>query len=242
MESAIYALRQSRHVLLGFPVVVFQNQIDQLVSLSREACVDVQVGHHDRYHPAFRAVKDQVTEPRFIRITHHTDQWNQPEDSGCLHDILYDVDTILALLEAPLKRVSAHISRITPDRGRLVDIRLEFHNGAAASIAFASLGFPNQRLIEISDYQTFYTIDLIRGVSTAYHFNGEQRKESAIWPVNGVLGMNTGQIDEESLTRECVSFFQRKASNKRPLATIEEGHQALQITHEVFRKMGAARI
>jgi hypothetical protein len=70
MEAAIFSLRQSRHVLLGFPVVDFQGTVDQMVSLSREANVDVQVGHHDRYHPAFRAVLDCIKTPQFIRLKH----------------------------------------------------------------------------------------------------------------------------------------------------------------------------
>lgn len=238
IEAAVYALRQSRHVLLGFPVISFQKQINQIVSLSREANVDVQVGHHDRYHPAFRSVKEQLNEPRFIRISHHLDQYFHENEGELLQQLLYDVDAVLALTDASIKRVSAHISRIAPGNGSMIDIRLEFHNGAAASIALSSLGFTSKRFIEISDYQSFYTMDLIQGISTAYYFCDDQRTEKQLWPVNGLLGMNTGQIDEESLTRECVSFFQRKASNRKPLADIEAGYQALMITQEIFRKIG----
>lgn len=238
IEAAIFALRQSRHVLLGFPVISFQDQIDQIVSLSREANVEVQVGHHDRYHPAFRAVKDQLNEPRFIRITHQLEAFDQEDENLLLQQLLYDVDAVLGITDAPIKRVSAHISKITPVKGRVIDVRLEFHNGAAASIALSSLGFPAQRVIEISDYQSFYTIDLNRGQAHAYYFCDEQRTEARLWPVNGVLGVGTGQVDEESLTRECVSFFHRKESNRKPLASVEEGYQALLITREIFRKIG----
>lgn len=241
IEAAIFALRQSRHVLLGFPVLTFQNQITQLVNLSREANVDVQVGHHDRYHPAFRAVKDQVLKPRFIRLSHQMGQLLAAENENfLLQQILYDVDAVLALIPEQIKKVNAHISKITPDTGRLIDIRLEFHNGSAASITFSNLGFADQRRIEITDYCQFFTLDLMSGQARKYTYSSASRSETQLWPVNGILGMNTGQIDEESLTRECVSYFQRKASNQKPLASIEEGYEALQITQIICKKIGVA--
>lgn len=239
MEAAIFSLRQSHHVLFGFPVVDFQSRADLLLKLAREANVDVQVGHHDRYHPAFRAVKDQLHNPQFIRVRHELREFIPAnQEQMLLQQILYDVDAVMALIPEPLKKVQAHISRISKQAGRMIDIRMDFHNGSAASINFSNLGFRNSRLIDITDYQSYYTIDLLQGTSSSFLLSETGPEETRLWPVNGLLGINNGQIDEESLTRECLSFFQRRAVNSRPLASLEDGYEALRITEIILKKIG----
>lgn len=239
IEAAIHALRSSRHVLFGFPVVDFQSHADQLVNLAREAHVEVQVGHHDRYHPAFRAVRDVLQKPQFIRLTHEKQDLIMPgNDHVFLQHILQDVDAVLALVPEPVKKVHAHLSQISSDIGRVFDIRLEFHNGTVASIHLSNLGLSEKRQLEIMDYEQVCTIDLIIGESWSYKYYNREPEKTRLWPINGMLEMVNIKVDEESLTRECVSFFKRKAHNRKPLASIEDGYEALQITEIILKKIG----
>ena len=239
IEAAILSLRRSRHVLLGFPIVDFQQQADQLVNLAREAHVEVQVGHHDRYHPAFRAVQNVLQKPQFIRLIHEKQDLIMPgNDQIFLQHIIHDVDSILALVPEPLKKVQAHLSKITSEIGRVFDIRMEFHNGTVATINLSNLGLSEKRELEIIDYEQVFNLDMIKGESWAHKYYDSQPKKSRLWPANGLLGIVNGTVDEESLTRECVSFFQRKAQNRKPLASIEDGYEALQITEIILKKIG----
>jgi len=239
IETAIHSLRGSRHVLLGFPVVDFQGTVAHMVNLAREANVDVQVGHHDRYHPAFRTILDCLHAPQFVKLRHQQKAFIQSEDEQLLlQQILYDVDAILALIKHPLKKVNAHISRINEKIGRVIDIRLDFHNGSAASINFSNLGLADKRTIEITDHQNMYFIDFNEGLAKSFNYENGDVRESLLWPLEGGLGLNKGIVDVESLTRECVSFFRRKALNRKPLASIEEGYEALQITEIILKKIG----
>ncbi len=241
IEAAVHSLRKSRHVLLGFPVVDFQPRVSQMVNLAREANVEVQVGHHDRYHPAFRAVLDSIRTPQFVRVIHEVKEFIQEDNEQLLlKQILYDVDAILALINHPIKNVQAHVSRITEKLGRVIDIRISFHNGSAASIHFSNLGLADRRIIEITDYQYLHKVNFTEGTACSVNYESNLPVESKIWPIDGGLGMSKGAIDEESLTRECVSFFHRKALNRKPLASIEDGFEALQITEKILRKIGVA--
>jgi len=240
IEAAILSLRRSRHVLLGFPIIDFQQHANQLVNLAREAHVEVQIGHHDRYHPAFRAVQDILKKPQFIRFIHEKQDLIMPEnDQVFLQHIIHDVDTILALVPEPLKKVQAHLSKITSDIGRVFDIRMEFHNGTVANINLSNLGFSEKRELEIIDYEQVLKLDLIKGESWAHKYYNSKPDKLRLWPTKGLLGMGNITVDKESLTRECVSFFQRKANNRKPLASIEDGYEALQITEMIIKKIGA---
>lgn len=239
IEAAILSLRRSRHVLLGFPIVDFQKQANQLVNLAREAHVDVQVGHHDRYHPAFRAVQDILQKPKFIRLLHEKQDLIMPgNDQVFLQHIIHDVDSILALVPEQLKKVQAHLSKITSDIGRVFDIRMEFHNGTVATINLSNLGLSEKRELEIIDHEQVFKLDLIKGESWAHTYYNSKPEKTLLWPIKGLLGIGNVTVDEESLTRECVSFFQRKANNRRPLASIEDGYEALQITEIILKKIG----
>ena len=239
VEAAIHSLRGSKHVLLGFPVVDFQGTVGQMVKLAREANVDVQVGHHHRYHPAFRTILDCLSAPQFVKLKHQQKEFIRADNEQMLlQQLMYDVDTILALIKHPLKKVNAHISRINEELGRVIDIRLDFHNGSAASINFSNLGLADERTIEITDHQNLYFIDFNKGIAKSYNYENGVANESLLWPIEGGLGLNIGTVDMESLTRECVSFFKRKALNRKPLASIEEGYEALQITEIILKKIG----
>jgi hypothetical protein len=120
----------------------------------------------------------------------------------------------------------------------MIDIRLDFHNGSAASINFSNMGLDNQRIIEIIDYQNLYTIDFGAGEARTFSYESTNTVERLLWPIEGGLGLYNGSVDEESLTRECVSFFRRKEKNYKPLASIEDGYEALQITGQILKKIG----
>ncbi len=237
--AAIQSLRQSRHVLLGFPVLEFQKEACQIVQLAREAHVDVQVGHHDRFHPAFRAVQDTLVKPQLIRIEHHTEISGGPHaEQFFMQSLLYDVDAILALISGPLKKIRAHLSQVALPFGRAIDVRLEFHNGSVALIHLSNLGKGRLRIIEVIGHQSEFKIDLVGGESFITEFKNGVAIQSRLWPVQGLLGLQAGEeIDEESLTRECVSFFYQKQKNDKPLASIEEGFEALQITQSIMEKI-----
>lgn len=241
IEAAIHSLRCSKHVLLGFPVADFKAQADQLVRLAREANVEVQVGHHDRYHPAFRTVRELLKQPQLIRLHHEKrDLIPSGEDQLFLQTILSDVDTVLALVPEPLKKVQAHLSKITSTLGRVFDIRLEFHNGTVANIHLSNLGFGEKRSLEVIDYDQVLGIDLIKGESWFHEYKEGKPQRNRLWPLNGGLAMESAQEKEELLTRECVSFFQRNQSNRKPIASLEDGYEALQITEIILKKIGGS--
>ena len=237
--AAIHSLRESRHVLLGFPLVDFQNEASQMVQLAREAHVEVQVGHHDRYHPAFRAVQDILIKPQYIRVSHNTQVTEGDNAEQLLMEyLLHDVDAILALISEPLKKVQAHISITSAPLKRVINVRLEFHNGTVATICLNNLNQKQRRELEVIGQDSLYSIDLVQGASQVTRYSANQHKTTKLWPTSGLLGINSGLVDEETLTRECVSFFYQKKNNLKPLASIEEGFEALQITNTIYQKIG----
>ena len=241
IPEAILSLRESRHVLLGFPVVEFQREASQMVHLAREAHVDVQVGHHDRYHPAFRGVQDILVKPQYIRLDHWTRIIEGPDaEKLFMQNLLHDVDAILALISEPLKKVQAHLSHASVTFGRVLNVRLEFHNGTVAALCLNNLGFEEKRHLEVIGMNTLYSIDLSKGESQVTFCQKDNKTTKKLWPTNGLLGVDTGSIDEETLTRECVSFFYQKDKNLKPLASIEDGFEALQITRTIYHKIGMA--
>ena len=241
--AAIQSLRESRHVLLGFPVVDFQREASHMVQLAREAHVEVQVGHHDRYHPAFRSVQDILVKPQYIRLNHQTQitESNNAEQLF-MENLLHDVDAILALISEPIKKVQAHLSHTSVPFGRVLNVRLEFHNATVATICLSNLDLGSERQLEIIGQDCLYTIDLMRGTSQVRQFGSDNPPITKLWPVNGLLGINSGLVDKETLTRECVSFFYQKHNKLKTLASIEEGYEALQITNTIYQKIGMALV
>ncbi|MFM7054772.1 MAG: Gfo/Idh/MocA family protein, partial [Bacteroidota bacterium] len=108
LEVAAEAIRQSKHVFIEKPLANNPEEGRQIAALAREAGVKVQVGHVERFNPAFVAAAEFIKNPMFIE-THRLAQFNPrgTDVSVVLDLMIHDIDIILSLVKSPIKRINA---------------------------------------------------------------------------------------------------------------------------------------
>ena len=94
-ECAVKALRLSKHVFIEKPLANTIQEAKDMIGLAEEANVKVQVGHVERFNPAFIAAQGFIKQPIFIE-THRLAQFNPrgTDVSVVLDLMIHDIDIV----------------------------------------------------------------------------------------------------------------------------------------------------
>jgi len=161
-EYATIALRQFKHVFIEKPLAASIEEAKALVALAREANVKTQVGHVERFNPAFLAVKDRCDSPMFIEA-HRLAQFNpRGTDVSVILDLMiHDIDIILSLVKSDVKRISASGVAVVSDTPDIANARIEFDNGCVANLTSSRISLKNMRKIRMFQKDAYISIDLL---------------------------------------------------------------------------------
>ena len=161
-ETAKMALRKFKHVFIEKPVTHTLEEAKSLMSIVREAGVKVQVGHVERYNPAFLTVRGMELHPMFIEV-HRLAQWNPRgiDVSVVLDLMIHDLDIVLSLVDSGVKKVSASGVAVISDTPDIANARIEFNNGCVANLTASRISLKNMRKMRIFQKDTYLTIDFL---------------------------------------------------------------------------------
>jgi predicted dehydrogenase len=240
-ECAVRAVKVSKHVLFGFPLCRLPEDACSLFHLANEARVQIQVGHHDHYNPAFRALRSFVRQPQYIDLNHSIGICGEDFADTLFHALLADIDLCISLVPDSLKKFQSHTSYIIEGAPPVINVRIEFNNGTAAGIRLDP--FTPGRGIRIAVFQrgNILKLDLEKGTADIESFNrpgisgpGSIRR---IWPQNNYPAPVVSVDDPEYITLECLSFINNLSNDRPPVSGLEQGCEALKICKNIFSKI-----
>ena len=183
-ECASKALQKRKHVFIEKPIVATPDEANALKKLADEAGVKVQVGHVERFNPAFIAAEPFIGEPLFIEA-HRLAQFNpRGTDVPVVLDLMvHDLDILLTIVKSPIAHISASGVSIVSPTPDITNVRIEFENGAVAApvdeIHAQDPHLPKRRL----------------------HHRGFPRKEDRSLPHQRYCGRNQSAFDHPYLGR-----------------------------------------
>ncbi|MGB0918173.1 MAG: Gfo/Idh/MocA family protein, partial [Flavobacteriales bacterium] len=145
-ECASVALRKSKHVFIEKPVTNTPEEAESLMKLAHEANVKVQIGHVERFNPAFIASKPFINQPMFIE-SHRLAQFNpRGTDVPVVMDLMiHDIDIVLSIVKSPVKRISASGVAVVSSTPDIANARIEFANGCVANLTASRISLKNMR-------------------------------------------------------------------------------------------------
>lgn len=250
-ECASEAIRKSKHVFIEKPIVTTPEEALELIELASEAEVKVQVGHVERFNPAFTAVKDAVNKPMFIE-GHRLAQFNpRGTDVPVVLDLMiHDIDIVLSVVKSNIRKVHASGVKVVSETPDIANARLEFDNGAVANLTASRISLKNMRKTRIFQKDAYITIDFLEKVSEIVRMDeidqvpedpfamildlGDDKKKRRIYfEKPEVHSVN-------AIKEELNSFKDSIIKNTDPLVNIEDGYQALRVAQMVMDKINAS--
>jgi predicted dehydrogenase len=171
-ELAAKAIRQNKHVFIEKPATSAPEETQKLIKLAREAGVCVQVGHVERFNPAFTAVKDQINAPYFFDVQRLATYNVRGTDVSVVLDLMiHDIDLIVSTVKSKIKKISATGSFIIGKTADFANARLEFENGCVANLTANRAALVNKREMTVFQKNTHIAIDLLNKTAVVNHIH-----------------------------------------------------------------------
>lgn len=240
------ALRNGKHVFVEKPMADNIEQAKEMVQLVKEAKVKFQVGHVERFNPAFLALTDRPLNPMFIEV-HRLAQFNPrgTEVSVILDLMIHDIDIILHLVNSGVKNISASGVTVMTDTPDIANVRIEFHNGCVANLTSSRISMKRMRKMRLFQKDAYIGIDFLDKKTEIIKLkeNGdEQLFNFDIETPNGIKTIaieNPETSEVNAIEAELRAFYEAIKNDSRPPVNEIDGFVALEVAHEILRKIDA---
>ncbi len=247
-DCASRSLRKFRHVFIEKPVVATPAEALELMKIAREASVKVQVGHVERFNPAFLAAKDHIHDPMFIE-THRLAQFNpRGTDVPVVLDLMiHDLDIVLTTVKAPVMRIQASGVCVISDTPDIANARIEFANGCVANLTASRLSLKNMRKTRFFQRDAYISVDFLEKKTEIVRMSDPDPVNPN--PMAMVIDLANGKGSKEiyiqypeiqsinAIQQELASFAEAILQNTSPVVTIDDGYAALDLAHRILEKI-----
>lgn len=245
-ETAMLALRNSKHVFIEKPITNTLDEAKKLMDLTHEANVKVQVGHVERFNPAFEAVKDHFDKVLFIE-THRLAEFNArgTDVSVVLDLMIHDIDITLSVVKANLRKVSASGVAVISDSPDICNARLEFDNGCVANLTASRISLKNMRKSRFFQRDAYITVDFMERKSEIVRIKDVDPNDPFAILVDPGQGKAPRQIyfdnptiqDQNAIKEELRSFANSISKNQNTLVTVEDGFNAMHVAGQILEQL-----
>lgn len=246
-DCASQALRNSKHVFIEKPVTQTVDEARSLMELAREADVKVQVGHVERFNPAFQSAIPYFNKPMFIE-THRLAQFNpRGTDVPVVLDLMiHDLDIILSVVKSGIKRISASGVSVVSDTPDITNARIEFDNGCVANLTASRISMKNMRKSRFFQKDAYISVDFLTKELEVVRMEDVQGEPS---PFDIIFELGEGKpskkiyfdkpdIEETNAIKEELRTFAESINNDTtPLVSLDDGYRALDVAQKILDKL-----
>jgi predicted dehydrogenase len=244
---ASQAIRRSRHVFIEKPVTHTVEEAKTLMQLAREANVKVQVGHVERFNPAFQKAIPHLGHPMFIEI-HRLAQFNPrgTDVSVVLDLMIHDIDIVLSTVRSGIKRISASGVAVVSETPDIANARIEFDNGCVANLTSSRMSLKNMRKSRFFQRDAYISVDFLNKeleVVRLENIEGEPGPFDVVMDTGGTQGAKKVCFEKpdievsNAIRDELLAFHDSVLNNTIPVVTLEDGFRALEVAHRILDKL-----
>jgi predicted dehydrogenase len=241
------AIRRGKHVFVEKPLAQTMDEAHALVKLVRESNIKLQVGHVERFNPAFLAVKDLKLNPMFIEV-HRLAQFNPrgTEVSVILDLMIHDIDIILSIVKSDVKFISASGVGVMTETPDIANVRIEFNNGCVANLTSSRISMKKMRKIRIFQKDAYIGIDFLNKKSEIIKLKDQETDDENVFTFDietlsgkKSIAISNPQIpDINAIKKELEEFKNAIEKNTRTIVSEIDGLMAMDVAHQILQKIG----
>src|SRR5690554_1197615 len=242
-DCAVRAIKAGKHIFLEKPISNTIEEAEHIIRLAKEYNVKGQVGHVERFNPAFKAVKDKIKNPMFIE-THRLAEFNpRGTDVPVVLDLMiHDLDIILSLVKSEVKEVFASGVSVISESPDIANARIVFENGCVANITSSRISLKNMRKSRFFQRDAYISVDYLEKACEVVRMKDVVGKpgdfDLVLQNAEGVKKQiyfeNPDIIQNNAILDELNSFADAIKNNTEPLVTLEDGTKALKLAHQII--------
>ncbi len=244
-DCAKQAIAKGKHIFIEKPITNTVEEAETLRALVAEHGVKGQVGHVERFNPAFIAVKEQLDSPMFIEA-HRLAEFNpRGTDVPVVLDLMiHDIDVILSVVKSQVKHISASGVSVISDTPDIANARIEFVNGCVANLTASRISLKNMRKTRFFQRDAYISVDFLEKKCEVVKMkdapknpgdfdmilqNAEGVKKQ-IYFDNPEISANNAILDELETFADAIK------NNTTPIVTLHDGTEALRVATMIINQ------
>ncbi len=245
-ECAKQVIEAGKHIFIEKPISNTVEEAEEIIALAKKHNVKGQVGHVERFNPAFTAVKDKINNPMFIE-THRLAEFNpRGTDVPVVLDLMiHDIDAILSVVKSKVKSVNASGVAVISDSPDISNARIEFENGCVANITSSRISMKNMRKSRFFQKDAYISVDYLDKVCEVVRMKDAPEVpgdfDMILQNAEGVkkqIYFDNPQVDaNNAILDELETFADAINNNTTPIVTLEDGTEALRVAHMIIQSM-----
>ena len=244
------AISAGKHVFIEKPVTSTLNEAMDLKKLAIKNNVKIQVGHIERFNPAFTSIKNHISSPKFIEL-HRLGQFHpRNKDVPVVMDLMiHDIDIILNVINSKVKTILSSGVPIISDTPDITNARVEFENGCIVNMTASRISLKPMRKLRLFQSDAYLSIDFLEKKSEVVRI--KQVDGIPNDPFAMIMDLGEGKpkkqiffespdiVNVNALVEELNSFFDSILNNSSPVVSIDDGYEALKLAYEIMDKMNS---
>jgi oxidoreductase domain protein len=236
-------IKAGRHLFIEKPIATTVEEAEAIIALAKEYKVKGQVGHVERFNPAFLAVHEQIHEPMFIEA-HRLAEFNpRGTDVPVVLDLMiHDIDVILSVVKSKVKHISASSAMVISHSPDITNARIAFENGCVANLTASRISMKNMRKTRFFQKDAYISVDFLEKKVEVVKMKeapevpgdfdmilqnaeGERRQ---IYFEHPEIHNNNAILDELEAFAEAIR------TDSTPRVTLEQGTEALRVAKQIL--------
>jgi predicted dehydrogenase len=239
------AIKKGKHVFVEKPLTATMDEARQIVKLVQESGVKLQVGHVERFNPAFLSIQDRELNPMFIEV-HRLAQFNPrgTEVSVILDLMIHDIDIILSIVKSDVKSISASGVAVLTETPDIANVRIEFDNGCVANLTSSRISMKKMRKIRLFQKDAYIGIDFLNKKSEVIKLKESGDEKLFSFDIDTASGTRTIAVDNplipevNAIKKELEEFKKSIETNSRTIVSETDGLMAMDVAHQILEKIG----
>jgi predicted dehydrogenase len=241
------AIKRGKHVFVEKPLAHTMDEARELVKLSKEANVKFQVGHVERFNPAFLSLQEYHLQPMFIEV-HRLAQFNpRGTDVSVILDLMiHDIDIILSLVKSNVNYISANGVAVMSDTPDIANVRIEFDNGCVANLTSSRISMKKMRKMRLFQKDAYIGIDFLEKKTELIKLNTPGDRNVFTFDIETNNGKKTIAIanpnvpEVNAIKTELEAFRNAIINNTDTPVSVVDGYRAMDVAHQILDKINKA--
>lgn len=242
------ALQAGKHIFVEKPLAHTLEEAKKLLHMAEEKGVIAQVGHVERFNPAFLAVEGKSLNPMFIE-GHRLAQYNPrgTDVSVVLDLMIHDLDVVLSVVDSPISSISASGVSVVSESPDIANARIEFENGCVANLTASRISLKNMRRLRFFQPSTYVAVDFLKKETEVVKLTDEKPASPMAFEVNTGETKRYLLFDKpptppvNAIKMELEEFSKSILEGAPVRVSLRDGYRALKAAHEILEEIEERR-
>lgn len=238
------ALKKGKHVFVEKPLTNTMEEARTIVKLAKESNLKFQIGHVERFNPAFLSLDKSLLKPMFIEV-HRLAQFNpRGTDVSVILDLMiHDIDIILSIVKSNVSYISANGVAVMSDTPDIANVRIEFDNGCVANLTSSRISLKKMRKMRIFQKDAYIGIDFLEKKTEVIKIDAPGESSVFTFDIETNFGKKTIAIanppivEVNSIKMELECFKDAILNNTETPVTVIDGFRAMEVAHQILEKI-----